>query len=177
MRQALALLVTRHRGLVAVTALQFACALYFLGDILSELPEFRTDPLHPALEGLAVGVFWVGSVWGTRQLAAVLRRTQRLEEGMRAATGAFLDLLEENFARWGLTPSERDVALLAIKGLSIAEIAQIRATREGTIKAQCAAIYRKAGVSGRAQLLSLFIEDLMAGVVLAPPTERAHSAA
>jgi DNA-binding NarL/FixJ family response regulator len=61
--------------------------------------------------------------------------------------------------------------------LSIAEIAQIRATREGTIKAQCAAIYRKAGVSGRAQLLSLFIEDLMAGVVLAPPTERAHSAA
>ena len=32
---------------------------------------------------------------------------------------------------------------------------------EGTVKAQTNAIYRKAGVSGRSQLLSLFIEDLM----------------
>jgi len=32
---------------------------------------------------------------------------------------------------------------------------------EGTVKAQTNAIYRKAGVSGRPQLLSLFIEDLM----------------
>ena len=37
----------------------------------------------------------------------------------------------------------------------------MRNTREGTVKAQNAAVYRKAGVSGRPQLLSLFIEDLM----------------
>jgi len=45
---------------------------------------------------------------------------------------------------------------LAIKGLSIAEIAAVRQTRDGTIKAQCTAIYRKAGVTGRPQLISLF---------------------
>ena len=44
------------------------------------------------------------------------------------------------------------MALLALKGLTIGEIAALRATREGTVKAQCAAIYRKAGVSGRPQL-------------------------
>ena len=49
------------------------------------------------------------------------------------------------------------------KGLSTAEIAQLRRTSEGTVKAQTAAIYRKAGVTGRPQLLSLFIEDLMEG--------------
>ena len=53
------------------------------------------------------------------------------------------------------------MALFAIKGLSTQEIAALRNTREGTVKAQTNAIYRKAGVSGRPQLLSLFIEDLM----------------
>ena len=53
------------------------------------------------------------------------------------------------------------VALFAIKGMSTAEIAALRSTSEGTVKAQTNAIYRKAGVSGRSQLLSLFIDDLM----------------
>jgi DNA-binding CsgD family transcriptional regulator len=72
-----------------------------------------------------------------------------------------MELLAERFADWGLTPAERDVALFAIKGMSTAEIAALRNTSEGTVKAQTNAIYRKAGVSGRPQLLSLFIEDLM----------------
>jgi DNA-binding CsgD family transcriptional regulator len=90
-----------------------------------------------------------------------LRDRNRAEEKLRRASGAFMDLLHERFAEWGLTPSERDVALFAIKGMSTAEIAGLRATSEGTVKAQTNAIYRKAGVTGRPQLLSLFIDDLM----------------
>jgi len=41
------------------------------------------------------------------------------------------------------------------------EIARLRDTSEGTVKAQSNAIYRKAGVSGRYQLLSLFVDELM----------------
>ena len=74
-----------------------------------------------------------------------------------------MEIVDENFTKWGLTPAERDVALFTIKGLSLAEIADLRGTSEGTIKAQTNAIYRKASVSGRPQLLSLFIEDLMNG--------------
>ena len=65
------------------------------------------------------------------------------------------------------------MALFAIKGMSTAEIARLRTTSEGTVKAQTAAIYRKAGVSGRPQLLSLFIEVF--DPVPAPP-RRAGSA-
>lgn len=61
----------------------------------------------------------------------------------------------------GLTGAERDVAMFAIKGMNVQEIANLRATSEGTVKAQTAAIYRKAGVTGRPQLLSLFIDDMM----------------
>ena len=84
-----------------------------------------------------------------------------MESRLRQVSGAFAELLDERFGDWGLTRSERDVAWFTIKGLSIAEIAKLRGTSEGTVKAHSNAIYRKAGVSGRTQLLSLFIEDLM----------------
>jgi len=76
-----------------------------------------------------------------------------------------MDLVEDRFGEWGFTPAERDVALFALKGFSIAEIAALRDTSEGTVKAQTNAIYRKAGVSGRPQFLSLFVEDLMGDAV------------
>jgi DNA-binding CsgD family transcriptional regulator len=85
-----------------------------------------------------------------------------------------MELLEERFDEWSLTPAEREVALFAIKGLSLSEIAGVRETSEGTVKAQTNAIYRKAGVTGRPQLLSLFIDDLM-GDGLGPARDPAQS--
>ena len=81
-----------------------------------------------------------------------------------------MEVLEERFADWGLTPAERDVALFAIKGMSTQEIATLRSTSEGTVKAQTNAIYRKAGVSGRGGF-SLFIEDLMEQDAPKPETQ------
>ena len=105
---------------------------------------------------LVLGVIFTG-----RERYKMVIREQRLNEQLLIASGAFNQVLMQYFDDWGLTPSERDVALLAIKGLSVADMAAVRSTKEGTIKAQSAALYRKAGVTGRLQLLSLFIEDLM----------------
>jgi DNA-binding CsgD family transcriptional regulator len=129
----------------------------------------RTRPLswqtRELLElGAAIGLV-LGVVLGAFALNRTLRLQARAEARLRAASGAFMDLLEERMADWRLTPAERDVALFAIKGLSTAEIAALRATSEGTVKAQTAAIYRKAGVTGRPQLLSLFIDELMDGAI------------
>lgn len=168
--------LSRHRGLVAVTALQALCGLYFVLDVLTELPELRTEPMHPLTEIAAVIALLIGSALGLRQLRLLIRRNDRVENQLRAARGAFGELMKESFARWGLTPSERDVALLSIKGLSVAEIAAMRATQTGTVKAQCAAVYRKAGVNSRAELLSLFIDDLMGDLPLAAPPKAAEGA-
>lgn len=91
-------------------------------------------------------------------------RNATVEKQLEGTRGAFHTLLDRKFGDWGLTPSERDVALLAVKGLSEAGIAELRATREGTIRAQQAAIYRKAGVKGRFDILAHFIEDIAAGL-------------
>ena len=155
----------RAAPFIAILVIQALCAFFFVSDILSSFFGFQTAPIswemRELLEiGAAVGLI-LGVVLGGLMLRRALQDRHTAEEQLRRASGAFMDLLQERFAEWGLTPSERDVALFAIKGMSTAEIAALRTTSEGTVKAQTNAIYRKAGVSGRSQLLSLFIEDLM----------------
>jgi DNA-binding CsgD family transcriptional regulator len=157
--------VRRAVPFIAILLVQALCAFFFVSDILSSVIGFRSTPIswemREALEIAASVGLVLGVVVGGLMLRRALRERHRAEEQLRRASGAFADLLQERFQEWGLTPSEKDVALFAIKGMSTAEIATLRSTSEGTVKAQTNAIYRKAGVTGRPQLLSLFIDDLM----------------
>lgn len=155
----------RIAPLVAVFLVQALCALFFVSDILLSVLGIYLAPIswqsRELIEiGAALGLV-LGVVAGGILLWRTLLEATQAREKLRRASSAFSAVLEERFAEWALTPAERDVALFALKGMSSAEIAQLRATSEGTVKAQTAAIYRKAGVSGRGQLLSLFIDDLM----------------
>ncbi len=148
-----------------ILAVQALCALFFVSDILFSVLGIYARPIawqtKEFLElGAALGLV-LGVVLGAVALQRMARDRRRAEEKLRRASGAFMELLAERFDEWGLTASERDVALFAIKGMTTPEIAALRSTAEGTVKAQTNAIYRKAGVNGRPQLLSLFIEDLM----------------
>lgn len=155
----------------AILVLQVACAVFFLSDIFFSLFSVPIDPVpwrfRELMEIAAALGLLIGVGLGAAMLRASLRRTRAAEDALRAASGAFMEMVEERFDDWGLTPAERDVALFALKGLSLSEIAALRQTSEGTVKAQTNAIYRKAGVSGRPQLLSLFVDELM-GEAMAP---------
>ena len=148
-----------------ILVVQVVCAIFFVSDILMSLLRVPIDPVpwryRELMEIAAAFGLMLGVGLGALLLRASMRRTRAAEQALRAASGAFMDLVDERFEEWGLTPAERDVALFALKGCSIAEIATLRDTSEGTVKAQTNAIYRKAGVSGRPQLISLFVEDLM----------------
>jgi len=155
-----------HKLVIGLILLvQVLCAFFFVGEIMASVLGIAYQPLDWAFVelieiGAALGLV-LGVVLGGFALRESFLRTRRAEEALRRASTAFMEVLEERFTDWGLTPAERDVALFAIKGMSTQEIATLRSTSEGTVKAQTNAIYRKAGVSGRPQLLSLFIEDLM----------------
>ena len=155
----------RELALTGLAVAQVICIVFFLVDVSADLlgwDDFLDIVGHNLMEMAAVAVLAVATALTVLDIRRLRRHQHRIEEQLRIASGAFLELLEEHFDGWGLTPSERDVALLTVKGLPIAEIAAMRSTKEGTVKAQCNAIYSKAGVSGRHQLLSLFIEELMA---------------
>ncbi len=160
------------KGLWVLLILQAACAAFFAFDALSDFLGWEAKtPLRQMdnYEYAFAAVLVVSLAITVREIRKMLKRQRRLKQQVDVASGAFSDLLEAQFEDWKLTSSEAEVALLAIKGLSIAEIAGLRDTKEGTVKAQCAAVYRKAGVTGRLQLLSLFIEELMAEKLIDGP--------
>ena len=152
-------------ALIALFVVQALCALFFVSDIAMSVFGIYPAPLswtsREVLEiGAAVGLV-LGLVFGALALRRSLRELNTARARLRRASSAFMDIMAEHFDEWSLTPAERDVALFSIKGLSTQDIAALRKTSEGTVKAQTNAIYRKAGVTGWPQLLSLFIEDLM----------------
>jgi len=95
-------------------------------------------------------------------------RHGRLLQGLSQAIDQQLDA-------WALTPAEKDVAFLLLKGLSFKEIATVRGASERTVRQQALAVYAKSGLAGRAELAAFFLEDLLVpstGDVFRPPSDR-----
>ncbi|MGI9394909.1 MAG: helix-turn-helix transcriptional regulator [Boseongicola sp.] len=164
-------MMARVPVLWAVFALQLFCAVFFVLDAVLDFLGYEGTTGIRALDtveyfiaiALLIGVLITG-----REISRIMQRNNRLSDQVRAASGEFSTLMDDRFADWGLTASERDVAILSIKGLSVAEIAEARGSAEGTVKAHSAGVYRKAGVTGRLQLLSLFVDELVDAPMIDP---------
>ena len=89
---------------------------------------------------------WIAARWA--------REARTLIDGLSDAIDAQLD-------RWKLTPAEKGVTLLLLKGLGHKEIATVREVGETTVRQQARSVYRKAGLAGRHELAAFFLEDLL----------------
>lgn len=144
--------------------------VFFVGDVIGDL---RADPFsaHFIFEAVVTAALVLGILFGAFALRRTIELLRAQDQALAVARGALSDVIETQFAAWALTPAERDVGLLALKGLDVAEIAELRGAAQGTVRAQLTRIYSKAGVSGRAQFAAFFVEDLLgAGVPEVNPT-------
>lgn len=156
-------------GLAVVLGIQALAMVFFLMDAGEELSHDPTG-LHPLTEAsvalaLGFGILVVGQV-----LLRALRTARSQTTALAIAAGEFRRVMEEQFDRWHLTKAERDVAILSLQGYELEKIAAIRGSAVGTVRAQLAKIYGKSGASNRAQLSSVFVEQLMRGEAH-PPQE------
>lgn len=106
-----------------------------------------------------------------RQVAA--RSAERDQWRRRAETilrGLGVEI-DHQFKAWALSPTESETALMLLKGLELKEIAALQGKSERTVRQHAIAVYRKSGLSGRAELAAYFLEDLLL------PTETAPKAA
>lgn len=171
-----------ERRLLGVSIVLFAAvAILATADLVADFGE-GTTVAHVGFEGAVVLAGAVG-------LGVVLRRFARLRAAARGAAAELLELrdrldrtrleaeswrmeardllqglgaaIERQLVRWELSPAERDIALLLLKGLSHREIAGLRGVGEATVRQQARAIYRKAGVEGRHDLAAFFLEGLL----------------
>jgi DNA-binding CsgD family transcriptional regulator len=95
------------------------------------------------------------------ELAASSEREQKVTAELHQSKQLFSKAIEAQFNVWGLTPSEKEVAMFLLRGLTLIEIAEMRSTSEKTIRHHASAIYRKADCKGRHELAALFFENLI----------------
>lgn len=143
-------------------------------DLVLDAPESWLS-FHVFFEALLIAgavtmatVLWLGW-WRSARAENELRRSLAARQSERdhwrasaeRALAGFGQAIDEQFRSWGLTPAEREVALLVVKGLGHKEIAAQMGRSERTIRQHASAVYEKAGLAGRAELAAYFLRDVM----------------
>jgi DNA-binding CsgD family transcriptional regulator len=155
-------------------ALFAAIALVIALDLVADW-RAGSDPGHLGLEAVVLVLAAAGAwrLWAQfrlerkqvrglhHRLAAASAAAEMWRRGTEELLAGLGREIDRQFAAWGLTLAEREIALLMLKGLSLREIAGVRETSERTVRQQTLAVYRKAGVAGRAELAAFFLEDLL----------------
>lgn len=94
-------------------------------------------------------------------LKRVRQQLASSNERLHQGKNAFREVVEWQLNEWQLTPSEKEIALLLLKGLSVKEIADIRSVQEKTVRNQLSVVYEKSGLAGRHVFSAWFFEDLL----------------
>lgn len=146
--------------LLSLILMQMFCATVFISDVVA---DFASDDSHwhRSVEALASVSLLICIALETSFLIGLLQRKSNLERTLSATSRAVQSIIEEHFDRWRLTASERDVASLTVKGLSISEIAGLRGSAEGTVKSHLNAIYKKSASRNRAEVLSHIMDAMI----------------
>lgn len=151
----------RPAVLGAFLLIQAFAAVFFVSDAVSDLAD-PSQSEQVWFEVLVAVALMSGAIFGALELRRAVEHVQQQETALATASGDLARVITTQFAAWRLTPAEKDVAYLALKGFDVAEIAGMRKAASGTVRAQLSSIYAKAGVSGRAQFAAFFVEDLLA---------------
>lgn len=143
-------------------------------DLILDQPEswltfhvfFETLMIAGAL--LMTTTLWLGWRRSARSVSELRRSLDAREEerdiwrnSARRALEGLGEAMHHQFESWGLTPAEREVALLLLKGHSHKAIARHTDRSAQTVRQHAASVYRKSELAGRAELSAFFLEDLM----------------
>ena len=95
------------------------------------------------------------------QLSKARGQLAKIDSQAAGIASQYRAVMQKQFDAWQLSKSEQDVVIGMLKGLSFREIAELRGTREKTVRQQASTVYRKAGVGSRNELTAWFFEDML----------------
>src|SRR5688572_26082214 len=161
--------------------LQWILAIALLSIIIGGTADLAMDKpqtwlsFHVVFETLMIAgalvmatTLWLGW-WRSAHSAAALRdsleRQRQERDTWKASAQAALEglgqAIDGQFRNWRLTPTEREVALMLLKGYEHKQIAALTGRSERTVRQHAGVVYEKAGLAGRAELAAYFLHDLM----------------
>lgn len=149
-------------------------AILAAGDLALDLSSGTTFS-HVLIMSVLTVIATFGAVYSSNALRIAWREEQdrrRRLEGERVKISEWhaeerellLSLnraINRQFDKWRFSPTEKDIAMRLLKGLSLREIAHLRGSTSGTIKQQAHVLYHKAGLKGRAELSAFFLGGLL----------------
>ncbi|QYK12873.1 LuxR C-terminal-related transcriptional regulator [Shewanella rhizosphaerae] len=159
---------------LVIIALLVLIMLFKLVDIVADV-QLEIPAWHIAQESVLVLLTVIATLYLSRdlmrrsrqvkalahRLAQADKQIDNLSTQMRAARQEYSQAVASQFDTWGFTKSEQQVAFLILKGLSFKEIAEVRQTKEKTVRQQASTIYGKAEVDGRHTFCAWFMEDFI----------------
>ncbi|MEQ8289724.1 MAG: LuxR C-terminal-related transcriptional regulator [Gammaproteobacteria bacterium] len=152
-------------------------SIFAFMDIIADIHE-GTERYHIIIEAfvfliaisaaLGMSLHLLKEARMTRELVThmqgeVDRQRQQAEQWQKETRSLLRGLsvsINNQFDRWQLTQTEKEVALFLLKGFSHKDVALLRDVSEATARQQARAVYRKAGVTGRNELAAFFLEEL-----------------
>ena len=166
--------VARQRFPVLVPGILLLVAIGGAVDLALDQPESWLS-LHVFVEVTLMVVSLTFSIVLWREWNRTTRQLARAEQTIAANTAerdawrksaevalaGFGSAVERQFEKWGLTPVEREVALLLLKGHGHKQVAAQTGRSERTVRQHAVSVYEKSGLGGRAELAAFFLEGLM----------------
>lgn len=153
-------------GVFAAMAIAFA---FFLLDVVIDLREHIISAtayqpheiVHLSFEIFAVFALGCGIAVTFRYLSIVRAQGMAAEQSLYFLRNDFDALLRTKFQNWGFTDAEKEIGLLVLRGLTTAQIAELRQTKVGTVKLQIHKILQKANTTSRTDFMALFIDEFL----------------
>ena len=112
-----------------------------------------------------LGTRWYQANKFARQLTLTVEASQAERDAWRRRAQRVLDglgkVMSAQFESWGLTPTERETALMLLQGHSHKRIGKLTGRSDRTIRQHAVSVYRKSGLAGRAELAGFFLGDLV----------------
>jgi len=163
---------------ITLVGISLFAAIDIYGDIIDGLKfSHLVHEIALALFSFIGAIYQLRIIrWQGQEIVTYKERVQeldRLNESLKAEreefqkqvshlSNEFLVHIDQQFNKWGFTRSEKEIALLLIKGLSMKEIADIRGSAENTVRQQSSLIYKKSSLGGRMELSAFFLDDILA---------------
>lgn len=138
----------------------FGIFCFFTFEVVNDIIEAESLP-HLLFEGFFFFLTFLVLVMHIRDAYQVRKQLQELEVREQQKSREPDAQIQKQLDGWKLTPSEKEISWLIIKGFSFAEIAHLRAVKEKTIRAQATSIYQKSGADNRNDFAAKFIDDLL----------------
>lgn len=155
------------------------CCVFFAFDVVMDLVSSSEvdalSALHLVVETIAT-LSIIASLFLLRDYVRLSRsREQSLQASLDAMKHGLNVFIRTKVDALNLTPAEHEVAIMTMKGYTLAETAALRGTSEGTTKAQAHAVYQKANVASRAELILYCIEDAVEQSMVSDSGEQVDS--